>query len=40
MQKIVNPKQIQLFDPFDSVLTAKTRKRYAPGVNQLFAGNK
>ena len=27
MKKIVNPKQIRLFDPFDNVLTPKTRKR-------------
>jgi len=27
MQRIVNPKQTRLFDPFDSVLTEKTRKR-------------
>ena len=27
MQRIVNPKQTRLFDPFDNVLTEKTRKR-------------
>jgi hypothetical protein len=27
MQRIVNPRQIRLFDPFDSVLTTKTRNR-------------
>ena len=27
MQRIVNPKQTRLFDPFDNVLTKKTRKR-------------
>jgi len=35
MKKIVNPKQTRLFDPFDSVLTEKTRKRLLnswPGV--------
>jgi len=35
MHKIVNPQQIRLFDPFDSVLTEKTRKRLLdcwPGV--------
>jgi len=35
MKKIVNPKQARLFDPFDSVLTEKTRKRLLnswPGV--------
>jgi hypothetical protein len=31
MKKIVNPKQIQLFDPFDSVLTPKIRKRLLDG---------
>ena len=28
MQRIVDPKQTRLFDPFDSVLTEKTRKRW------------
>ena len=35
MQRIVNPKQSRLFDPFDPVLTAKTRARLLddwPGV--------
>ncbi len=35
MHKIVNPQQTRLFDPFDSVLTPKTRKRLLgswPGV--------
>ena len=35
MHKIVNPQQTRLFDPFDSVLTEKTRKRLLeewPGV--------
>ena len=27
MQRIVNPKQTRLFDPFDNVLTEQTRKR-------------
>ncbi len=27
MQRIANPKQTRLFDPFDNVLTEKTRKR-------------
>ncbi len=31
MQRIVNPKQTRLFDPFDSVLTEKTRKRLLDG---------
>ncbi len=36
MHKIVNPQQTRLFDPFDSVLTEKTRKRLLdsrPGGN-------
>lgn len=35
MHKIINPQQTRLFDPFDSVLTEKTRKRLLeswPGV--------
>jgi hypothetical protein len=31
MQRIVNPKQTRLFDPFDNVLTEKTRKRLLDG---------
>jgi len=31
MHKIVNPKQTRLFDPFDNVLTEKTRKRLLDG---------
>jgi len=31
MHKIVNPQQTRLFDPFDSVLTEKTRKRLLNG---------
>jgi len=36
MKKIVDPKQIQLFDPFDSVLTPKTRKRLLDGWAGVF----
>jgi len=36
MKKIVNPKQIQLFDPFDRVLTPKTRKRLLDGWPGVF----
>jgi hypothetical protein len=36
MQRIVNPKQTQLFDPFDSVLTARTRKRLLDGWPGVF----
>ena len=36
MRKIVNPKQIQLFDRFDSVLTPKTRKRLLDGWPGVF----
>ena len=35
MQRIINPQQIRLFDPFDSILTEKTRQRLLdswPGV--------
>ena len=36
MHKIVNPQQAQLFDPFDSVLTEKTRKRLLNGWPGVF----
>jgi len=36
MHKIVNPRQIRLFDPFDSVLTEKTRKRLLDGWPGVF----
>lgn len=36
MQRIVNPKQTRLFDPFDSVLTKKTRKRLLDGWAGIF----
>jgi len=36
MKKIVDPKQIQLFDPFDSVLTPKTRRRLLDGWPGVF----
>ena len=36
MQKIVDPKQTRLFDPFDSVLTEKTRKRLLDGWAGVF----
>ena len=36
MRKIVNPQQTQLFDPFDSVLTEKTRKRLLNGWHGVF----
>ena len=36
MQRIVNPKQTRLFDPFDSVLTEKTRKRLLDGWAGVF----
>lgn len=36
MLNIVNPKQTQLFDPFDSVLTEKTRKRLLDGWAGVF----
>jgi len=36
MQRIVNPKQTRLFDSFDSVLTAKTRKRLLDGWAGVF----
>ena len=37
MHEIVNPKQIRLFDPFDNVLTEKTRKRLLDGWATLLA---
>jgi len=36
MYKIVNPQQTRLFDPFDSVLTEKTRKRLLDGWPGVF----
>ena len=36
MQNIVNPRQTQLFDPFDSVLTEKTRTRLLSGWHGAF----
>jgi len=36
MQRIVNPKQTRLFDPFDAVLTGKTRKRLLDGWAGVF----
>jgi len=36
MYKIVNPQQTRLFDPFDSVLTGKTRKRLLDGWPGVF----
>jgi len=36
MRKIVNPKQKMLFDPFDEVLTDKTRKRLLEGWKGVF----
>ncbi|MDT8301825.1 MAG: hypothetical protein RQ760_10110, partial [Sedimentisphaerales bacterium] len=36
MQRIVNPKQTRLFDPFDAVLTEKTRKRLLGGWAGVF----
>jgi len=36
MHKIVNPQQTRLFDPFDSVLTEKTRKRLLDGWAGVF----
>src|SRR4030066_273400 len=36
MQRIVNPQQIRLFDPFDNVLTEKTRKRLRDGGAGVF----
>ena len=36
MRKIVNPQQIRMFDPFDSVLTPKTHKRLLDGWPGVF----
>ena len=36
MQRIVNPKQTRLFEPFDNVLTEKTRKRLLDGWAGVF----
>ena len=36
MRHIINPQQTQLFDPFDSVLTEKTRKRLLDGWQGAF----
>lgn len=36
MQRIVNPKQTRLFDPFDNVLTEKTRQRLLEGWAGVF----
>ena len=36
MHNIVNPQQTRLFDPFDSVLTEKTRKRLLDGWHGVF----
>jgi hypothetical protein len=36
MYKIINPQQTQLFDPFDSVLTEKTRTRLLNGWHGVF----
>ena len=36
MQRIVDPKQTRLFDPFDKVLTEKTRKRLLDGWAGVF----
>ena len=36
MHKIVNPKQTRLFDPFNSVLTEKTRERLLNGWPGVF----
>ena len=36
MQRIVNPKQTRLFDPFGNVLTEKTRKRLLDGWAGVF----
>jgi len=38
MQRIVNPKQTRLFDPFDNVLTEKTRKRLLDGWAGVLLG--
>ena len=36
MRHLVNPQQTQLFDPFDSVLTEKTRRRLLNGWHGVF----
>ena len=36
MRNIINPQQTRLFDPFDSVLTKKTRKRLLDGWHGVF----
>ncbi len=36
MQRIVNPKQTRLFDPFDNVLTEKKHKRLLDGWAGVF----
>ena len=36
MRNLVNPQQTQLFDPFDSVLTEKTRMRLLNGWHGAF----
>jgi len=36
MRNIVNPQQARLFDPFDNVLTEKTRKRLLDGWHGVF----
>ena len=36
MHKIVNPQQTRLFDPFDSILTEKTRQRLLDGWTGVF----
>jgi len=36
MHKIVNPQRTRLFDPFDHVLTEKTRKRLLDGWAGVF----
>jgi len=36
MHRIVNPQQTRLFDPFDRVLTEKTRKRLLDGWPGVF----
>jgi len=36
MRNLVNPQQIRLFDPFDSVLTPQTRKHLLDGWPGVF----
>ncbi|RKY24144.1 MAG: hypothetical protein DRP62_04420 [Planctomycetota bacterium] len=36
MRKLVNPQQIQMFDPFDSVLTDQTRKHLLENWQGVF----